>query len=1082
MRPIHLTMCAFGPYAGTTEIDFTELGQSGIYLITGDTGAGKTTIFDAISFALFGKASGDGRDPKTLRSDFAVPTLETSVELEFEYRGRVYTVSRRPAHERMKMRGEGMTQVGADATLTMPDGSVVAGLRDVDQAVADILGIEREQFARIVMIAQGDFRKLLSAKTDERREIFRRIFGTERYQTFQRKLAERKRALDDEHKALAAELELHAKAVYVDEGSAEAAELRRLIKDHALQADWLYAMLQEATQRDAALLDESDLRLAKAETESRAVERAEKEHEQARRLQDEIALEQSKKEALEASLRQARQALDAASESLGQREALANKAAVEQDALALYDALEAARAQATEAEARMRDADARLSKIAANETAASQKREQASRVIAELANADQAYADAILARNEAKAAFETADRYRSAWNEAAAIGRSARDAQAAAAREDEASRKAEEKRCEEDRTIKDADALCAALAAAPEQAARHKAETKRLSERIERIEGSRANERDAARASIAAQAKAREAVASYEVLKERSDRAQRAWSSANAAYLDDQAGVLAATLAPGSPCPVCGSTEHPCPAEAAAGAPSKDEVERLRRAWDAAAEKTAAASAEAAAARGAAEERERAHRAIVEEHGSAESLKAQAEEATANLHDAERSLAEAREDARRLDEARKGVERARMRKEEAEKAARAALSRAADARAEAARLDAAAKTALESIPYENKDLLVDAYRAAKESVAAAEAGAQAAERDRSRLVEARKLEREAIEAAEAARTQAAEAERERASAHAEYERVCGEAESMAKRLNHPGKTEAVASIEALRGRIKAIDDAYERTRASVKKHEEDLAAATGRIETLERSLQGIPEHDAEALRAQAVESNARLAAEREVNAGLRARKETNGRELKQIERIAERVGTFDRRYGEIAALAETANGQINGKDKVAFETYVQGMYFERMIESANRRLRAMTDGRYELVRRSIATTKAAQSGLDLNVRDNYTGKERDSGSLSGGESFKASLALALGLSDIAQSNAGGIKLDTMFIDEGFGSLDRQSLQLAIKTLTELSGGDKLIGIISHVDELKDAIDRKIVVNKGRNGSTLRVEA
>ena len=181
-------------------------------------------------------------------------------------------------------------------------------------------------------------------------------------------------------------------------------------------------MLQEATQRDAALLDESDLRLAKAEEESRAVERAEKERERAHRLQAEITLEQSKKEALEASLRQAQQALSAASESLGQREALANKAAVEQDALALYDALEAARAQATGAEARMRAVATRLSKLAANETAASQTREQASRVISELANADQAYADAILARNEAEAAFEAANRHRSAWNEAAAIG------------------------------------------------------------------------------------------------------------------------------------------------------------------------------------------------------------------------------------------------------------------------------------------------------------------------------------------------------------------------------------------------------------------------------------------------------------------------------------------------------------------------------------------------------------------------------------------------------------------------------------------------------------------------------------
>ncbi len=1082
MRPIHLTMCAFGPYAGTTEIDFSKLGRNGVYLVTGDTGAGKTTIFDAISFALFGKASGDDRDPKMLRSDFAAPTLEASVELEFEYRDRVYVVSRRPAQEREKLTGDGMTKVGAEASLTMPDGSVITGPSNVDRAVDNILGITRDQFARIVMIAQGDFRKLLSAKTEERRDIFRRIFGTERYQAFQESLAARKRALDSEHKALVEELKLHAKAVHIDEGTDEADELHRRIEADTLQAEWLRTTLQEATQRDAALLDESDLRLAKAEEESRAVERAEKERERAQKLQSDIGLERSKKQALESALEEARRALDAASESLGRREALANKVAVEQNALESYDELEAARAQAAEAETLMRSADARLSELAASEAAAAQKREQASGTIAELANADEAYAQASIVRNEAEARFDTADRYRNAWNEAAALGRSARDAQAKAEQEEGTSREAEERRCAEEQAIKDGDALCAALAAAPEQAARHEAEAKRLSERIERIEGSRANERDAARASIAAQAKAREAVASYETLKERSDRAQRAWSSANAAYLDDQAGVLAATLAPGSPCPVCGSTEHPRPAEAAAGAPSKDEVERLRRAWDAAAEKTAAASAEAAAARGAAEERERAHRAIVEEHGSAESLKAQAEDASANLHDTERSLAEARENARRLEEARKGVERARMRKEAAEKAARAALSRAADARAEAARLDAAAKTARESIPYESKDLLADAYRAAKGAVAAADEHVQTAERNRNRLAEARKLEREAVKAADAARARVLEAERERASAHAGLERARGEADYLAKRVKHADKTEAIASIETLRGRIKAIDDAHERARAAVEKHEGDLAAAKGRIETLERSLADIPKHDTEALEVRAAHANARLAAERETNAGLRARKEANGRELKQVERIAERVGAFDERYGEIAALAETANGQIAGKDKVAFETYVQSMYFERMIESANRRLRAMTDGRYELVRRSVATNKSAQSGLDLKVRDNYTGKERDSGSLSGGESFKASLALALGLSDIAQSNAGGIKLDTMFIDEGFGSLDRQSLQLAIKTLTELSGGDKLIGIISHVDDLKDAIDRKIVVSKGRNGSTLRVEA
>ncbi len=160
---------------------------------------------------------------------------------------------------------------------------------------------------------------------------------------------------------------------------------------------------------------------------------------------------------------------------------------------------------------------------------------------------------------------------------------------------------------------------------------------------------------------------------------------------------------------------------------------------------------------------------------------------------------------------------------------------------------------------------------------------------------------------------------------------------------------------------------------------------------------------------------------------------------------------------------------------------MSFETYVQTLYFDRVLEAANQRLRVMTSGRYELKRNVEGRSRAMQTGLDIDVLDAYTGKCRDAGTLSGGEAFKASLALALGLSDVVQAHAGGIQLDAMFIDEGFGSLDQESLQLAVKTLTELTGGGKLVGIISHVEELKEGIDRKIVVNRGQNGSTLRVE-
>ena len=201
----------------------------------------------------------------------------------------------------------------------------------------------------------------------------------------------------------------------------------------------------------------------------------------------------------------------------------------------------------------------------------------------------------------------------------------------------------------------------------------------------------------------------------------------------------------------------------------------------------------------------------------------------------------------------------------------------------------------------------------------------------------------------------------------------------------------------------------------------------------------------------------------------------------NRRIASSLDDIMRRSSSIEERFGAIAQLADAACGKLSGTDRVTFETYVQGIHFDRIIAAANRRLGVMTNGRYELLRRGDAANRKAQSGLDLDVFDNYTGKARDASSLSGGESFQASLSLALGLSDVVQSSAGGVRLDTMFIDEGFGSLDPEALQQAIKMLSTLSGGGKLIGIISHVEELKEAIDRKIVVTASRSGSTLSLE-
>ena len=303
----------------------------------------------------------------------------------------------------------------------------------------------------------------------------------------------------------------------------------------------------------------------------------------------------------------------------------------------------------------------------------------------------------------------------------------------------------------------------------------------------------------------------------------------------------------------------------------------------------------------------------------------------------------------------------------------------------------------------------------------------------------------------------------------------------GSVESLRSSLDMPSEREAQARLGQLRSELDEMTRALENARTAKEGLERQIRASAAQQDAWEQQLAGIsepPVSELEATLGQQREQRSALQAQHEeVSSRLRS----SASIIEHLHAIASEAQGIEQSYGELAALANTANGKLTGKDKITFEVYLQGMYLDRVLAAANRRLDVMTNGRYELIRRRESTSMRSQTGLDLDVIDNYTGKARDSSSLSGGESFKASLSLALGLSDVVQSHAGGIELDTMFIDEGFGSLDQESLQLAIKTLTELSGSGKLVGIISHVDELKESIDRKIVVTRGITGSSLRIE-
>ena len=914
MRPLKLTIAGFGPYAGVQELDFETLGTGGLYLITGDTGAGKTTIFDAITFALFGEASGGSREANMLRSKYAKATDPTYVELTFCYDGKAYTVRRNPEYERAKARGTGTTKQAADAQLTYPDGSVITKLKEVNKAIQEIIGLNREQFAQVSMISQGEFRRLLQADTKERKKIFQDIFGTRLFEILQNQLKEKAAEVRDQKDHAARSIQQYISGMVCDPDDPLMPDVKKA-KNGELPFMDVMELFDRLLQKDRETETKLNSRLAETE---QALEQLSAQLSQAERYaaaKKSLAEQEAAETAKAAELETAQSKLTAAQATLPEQETLAKQIAQMELLLPAYDELETRKAELSTAETSMMTAQS----------------------------------DADTAEQDQTALAAEIDTL-----------------------------KAEQK------SLSNVEAEKEKLTAKRQQ----------LMDQQEKLLDLIAGFEDLADQ----QEELREKQQAYLEAAEASSKKLQTYESKNKAFLDEQAGIIASALVEGTPCPVCGSLNHPHLAVISEKAPTEADVKKAKKAYETAQEATQQASRDASQQNGIVATTEAALRKDVEE----------------------RLPGTAFEDA-----------------------------------PDAARQQKIALT--EQIEALDTDLH----------------SAEAKIRRKVKLDQLIPQKETALTAAEANLATAKEQMAALTASIAQLERQIAEAQT---KLRYATIAEAQREQTALQTQLNSLKQALTAAESAVQQAKEGLAGIRAAMEQLRKQLEEGTELDVEALENQKIQLNGQKASIAAQQKSVHTRITTNETARTNSSKKAAEMEALETRYAWMKALADTANGNLSGKEKIMLETYIQTTYFDRILERANIRLQKMSGGQYDLKRRRTASHLRSQSGLELDIVDHINTTERSVNTLSGGEAFLASLSLALGLSDEVQMSTG-IRLDTLFVDEGFGSLDAEALRKAYSTLASLTEGNRLVGIISHVSELKERIDKQIVVTKLRSGGS-----
>ena len=917
MRPLKITMSAFGPYAGEVTLDMQKLGKSGIYLITGDTGAGKTTIFDAISYALYGEASGNYRENTTLRSKYASADTPTFVELEFEYNNEIYKINRNPEYPRPNKRGEGFTKQRAEAKIFMPDNSVITNIKEVTAKVEEIIGINKNQFSQIAMIAQGDFRKLLNCETNERSKIFRKIFKTEPYHNIEIKLSSLFNELKRNREKEKSGIEQYINQLKCNENDTLSLELERAKSGDVLIED-VIKLAGEIINKDTLEYTKTQKNIESINEEIEKINSNIKLYENQEATKKAYAEASTKFEELKTKRNDCEKAYKSAEAQRERLDDLTRKINLINSKMPKYDELKSLENSISE----------RTQSFEKSNNLLKLKQQEITLLEKEI---------------------------------------------------DEKSKALEE--------VKGADLLAQKLNVQKEEINKKAEALKELKTEIDRCKTEQKNLKNA-------QSFAKSALDEYGAL-------ENEYNQIYIAFFNEQAGIIADELKDGEPCPVCGSTSHPNLAIKSENAPSQADVESAQNLVKKAQEKADKA------------------------RDTASALKSRFDEIAANVKSAAKKLFGTDDNV--FDDYNSNIN---------------ALKKEYDCTL------ALLKTANEKLNlYQKLDKEIPKIQ----------------EKQKSLSDEISKLNTQ------------------KASDEAFISENTKRVTSIKSELDFESADLAKDKLNEYTNLSSDIKNAIEKSKNDFDDIKSKYDTQKGTKASLENALKEFKEIDLDSINEKSLKLNEYKKDVDKTAKSLYSRIESNKLLVDNISEKRDILKGYDDKYVWLKALSETANGDISGKEKITLETFVQMTYFDSIIRKANIRLLTMSDGQYELVRRSDAETLKKNEGLALDVIDHFNGSTRSVSTLSGGESFMASLCLALGLSDEIQSSNGGIKLDTMFVDEGFGSLDGEALDRALSALTSLSQGNRLVGIISHVDALRDRIDNKIVITKDRTiGSNAQI--